>query len=61
MPKPLTPPDDELGIDIPVYLVICEGFYLFIIFNILFSTGPPARRLPTFIYIDYVLKDYVCQ
>ncbi len=24
-----------------------------------FNTGPPARRLPTFLYIDYVLKDYV--
>jgi hypothetical protein len=58
MPIFLTPPDDELGIGIPVYFVILEGYSnLFILF---LCTGPSARRLPTLFtfrlcQIDYVL------
>ena len=53
MPKLLTPPDDELGINIPVCFILRATFKFCLI------TGPPTRRLPTFVPIDYVLKDYV--
>ena len=43
MPIPLTPPDDEVGIRIPVYDVIYKG-YLYYYIDV---KGPPA-------YFDYV-------
>ncbi len=55
MPKHLTPPDDELGINVPVYLSSMRATY---IFNSCLSTGPPARRFPTFSY-RLCPKDYV--
>ncbi len=46
MPIFLTPPDDELGISIPVYFITLEGYLNFYkLFNVLAHLS--ARRLPT--------------
>jgi hypothetical protein len=58
MPKPLTPPDDELGIYVPVSFTMRATY----IFYSCFLNGPPAIRFPTLVFLfilDYVLRNYV--
>ena len=58
MPILLTPPDDELGIDIPVYFITLEGYFNFYkLFNVLAHL--PEGFLP-YSLLDYVLSISLC-
>ena len=56
MPKPLTPPDDEFGINLPDFIAIHGTTFVVLVHLIL--AHQPEGFLPLFL-IDYVLKDYV--
>ena len=47
MPKLLTPPDDELGINLPVYFI---GLLIYLIFYVSLLAHLPEGFLPLFLY-----------